>query len=117
MFLMSVASLAGTLIVTVVVGISYHICIYVPSKNKGKEKNENNNKITETGDWNLQELTSLNVCVTVNLHYGTSLKNQFEKTCRPEIGIFDDIYPFLCIKCDNDWLGEPSAKEYVSLLL
>ena len=53
MFLMSVASLAGTLIVTVVVGISYHICIYVPRKNKGKEKNENNNKITETGEWNL----------------------------------------------------------------
>ena len=38
MFLMSVASLAGTLIVTVAVGIWYHICIYVPSKNKGKEK-------------------------------------------------------------------------------
>ena len=54
MFLMSVASLAGTLIVTVAVGISYHICIYVPSKNKGKgKKNENYNKITETGDWNL----------------------------------------------------------------
>ena len=53
MFLMSVASLTGTLIVTVAVGISYHICIYVPSKNKGKENNENNNKITETGDWNL----------------------------------------------------------------
>ena len=38
MFLMSVASLAGTLIVAVAVGISYHICIYVPSKNKGKDK-------------------------------------------------------------------------------
>ena len=38
MFLMSVASLAGTLIVTVAVGISYHICIYVPSENKGKDK-------------------------------------------------------------------------------
>ena len=38
MFLMSVASVAGTLIVTVVVGIAYHICIYVPSKIKGKEK-------------------------------------------------------------------------------
>ncbi|CAH3191318.1 unnamed protein product, partial [Porites evermanni] len=38
MFLMLVASLAGTLIVAVAVGISYHICIYVPSKNKGKNK-------------------------------------------------------------------------------
>ena len=54
MFLMSVASLAGTLLVTVAVGISYHICIYLPSKNNGREeKNENNHKITETGDWNL----------------------------------------------------------------
>ena len=53
MFLMSVASLAGTLIVTVAGGIAYHICIYVPRKNKGQEKNENNNKITETGEWNL----------------------------------------------------------------
>lgn len=53
MFLMSLTSLAGTLVVAVAVGISYHICIYVPNKNKGKEKNENHNKVSETGDWNL----------------------------------------------------------------
>ncbi|CAH3164520.1 unnamed protein product, partial [Porites evermanni] len=40
MFLMSVASLAGTLIVTVAVGIWYHICIYVPSKNKEEKLKE-----------------------------------------------------------------------------
>ena len=36
--LMSVASLASTLIVAIAVGISYHICTYVQSKNKGKDK-------------------------------------------------------------------------------